>query len=107
MNQQNKIIQWLVNNKKGLIWGFIFGMFIAPILAALGILSSFFEMLRPVLIGPMDLISSLIPAKTMAATNFLEGFVVDLILPLGFNGLCYVLIGGIIQSFMRVIKKQN
>ena len=53
--------RWLIYNKKGLIIGFVFGAFIAPFLAVFGLVNSFFEVLRPLLIGPMDLIGSLIP----------------------------------------------
>ena len=58
---RNKITQWLLNNKIGLIIGFIFGAFIAPFLAVLGLGSVLFAALRPLLIGPMDFIGNFIP----------------------------------------------
>jgi len=105
MNTHNKIIQWVIDNKKGLIWGFVFGAFIAPIVAAFGILSSFFEMLRPVLIGPMDIIGNLIPLIKTGKDTYQMPVYYWIIAP-GFNGFCYTVFGGIIQSFMRIIRKK-
>ncbi len=53
--------EWFSNNKRGLIIGFVFGSLMAPFLAVLGLGIPLFEILRPFLIAPMDLIGSLIP----------------------------------------------
>ena len=103
---QNNIRQWLIDNKTGLIIGFIFGAFIAPFLAVFGLVSSFFEVLRPLLIGPMDFIGNLIP-NTQTAPNTYYAPAYKWILTLGFNGIFYAILGGIIQSIMRLIKKQR
>ena len=103
---QNNIKQWLIDSKIGLIIGFIFGAFIAPFLAALGLGSLFFEKLRLLLIGPMDFIGKLIPnVQTAPYTYHVPAYA--WILTLGFNGICYAILGGIIQSIMRLIKKNN
>lgn len=89
--KQNKFMQWLINNKKGLIIGFIFGI-VAPYLA---IVLAFFipggELLRPLLIGPMDMINV---------------YSIPQIISFVFNGVCYALLGGFIQSYRR-LKKQK
>ena len=103
---QNHIKQWLIDNKKGLILGFIFGAFIAPFLAVFGLVSSFLEVLRPLLIGPMDFIGNLIP-NVQTAPNTYYAPAYKWILTLGFNGICYAILGGIIQSIMRLIKTQK
>ena len=100
-----KIKQWLIYNRKGLIIGFLFGAFIAPLLTIFGLVFLFFEALRPLLIGPMDLMSSLIPdIKTAPNTYYVP--VYKWILTLGFNGIFYAILGGVVQSFIR-IKKQK
>ena len=97
------IKQWLIDNKRGLIIGFIFGALIAPFLASFGLVISFFEVLRPLLIGPMDVIGKLIPnVQTAPNTFYVPAY--KWILTLGFNGICYAIFGGIIQSIVRLIK---
>ena len=103
---QNNIKQWLIDYKIGLIVGFIFGAFIAPFLAVFGLVSSLFEILRPLLIGPMDLIGNLIP-NVQTAPNAYYAPAYKWILILGFNGICYAILGGIIQSIMRLIKTKK
>ena len=104
--QQNNIKQWLIDNKLGLIIGFIFGAFIAPLLAILGLASSFFEALRPLLIGPMDIIGKLIPdVQTAPNTFYVPAY--KWILTLGFNGICYAILGGLIQNTARLIKTKQ
>ncbi|PJB19008.1 hypothetical protein CO115_03445, partial [Candidatus Falkowbacteria bacterium CG_4_9_14_3_um_filter_36_9] len=103
-----------IKNKKGLILGFVFGAFIAPFLAVFGLVISFFELLRPLLIGPMDFVGNLIP-NIQTAPNTYYAPIYKWILTLGTNGVCYALvggiiqsfIGGIIQSFIRSRKEQN
>ncbi len=103
---QNKIKQWLIDNKKGLIIGFIFGALIAPFLAVFGLVISFFEALRPLLIGPMDLIGNLIPnVQTAPNTYYVPAY--KWILTLGFNGICYSIVGGIIQGIIRSKKTKK
>ena len=100
---RNKIKQWLTENKLGLIVGFIFGAFIAPFLAVFGLVISFFEVLRPLLIGPMDIIGTLISdVQTVPNTFYAPAY--KWILILGFNGICYAIVGGIIQNIIRLIK---
>lgn len=98
------IRQWFIDNKIGLIIGFIFGAFIAPFLAVFGLISSFFEALRPLFIGPMDLIGNLIP-NVQTGPNSYYVPVYKWILTLGFNGIVYAFIGGIVQSVVRLGKK--
>jgi len=94
---RNKITQWLLNNKIGLIIGFIFGAFIAPFLAVLGLGSVLFMNLRPLLIGPMDLIKNFIPnVQTGPHAYYVP--IYKWILALGFNGICYAVLAGIVQS---------
>jgi hypothetical protein len=94
-----KIEKWLNENRKGLILGFVFGAFIAPVLAILGMLT-FFEALRPLLIGPMDLLGNLIPNIQTAPNTYYAPFY-KWILTLGFNGIVYSALGGIIQSIFK------
>lgn len=96
--------RWLIRNKKGLIIGFVFGAFIAPFLAVFGLVSSFFEALRLLFIGPMDLIGNLIPNAQTGPNSYYVS-VYKWILTLGFNGVCYAFIGGIIQSVVQLMKK--
>jgi hypothetical protein len=100
---RNKITQLIIDHRKGLIIGFIFGAFIAPFLAIFGLISSFFEVLRPLLIGPMDIVGKFIPdIQTAPDTYYVP--VYKWVLTLGFNGVCYAIFGGIIQSILRLIK---
>ena len=103
---QNRIKEWFIDNKKGLIIGFIFGSFIAPFLAIFGLVSSFFEALRPLLIGPMDIIGNLIPnVQTAPNTFYVPAY--KWILTLGFNGICYAILGGLIQNIIKSIKTKQ
>ena len=103
---QNNIKEWLIDYKIGLITGFVFGAFIAPFLAIFGLLSSFFEILRPLLIGPMDFIGNLIPnVQIVPNTYYVPAY--KWILTLGFNGICYAVLGGIVQNIARLIKTKK
>ena len=99
-------MKWIINYKTGLIIGFIFGAVIAPFLAVFGLLISFFEMLRPLLIGPMDFVGNFIPNIQTAPNTFYIP-VYKWILTLGANGICYALIGGIIQSIIQSLKVKS
>lgn len=94
---------WFSANKLGLILGFIFGALIAPSLAVLGLVSHFFEALRPLLIGPFDLIQPLIPNIQIGPNTYYSPWY-KWVIDLGFNGVIYALVGGIIQSIIRSIK---
>ena len=103
---QNNIKKWIIGNKLGLIVGFIFGAFIAPFLAVFGLVISLFEVLRPLLIGPMDIIGNLIPnVQTAPNTFYVPAY--KWILTLGFNGICYAILGGLIQNITRLIKTKQ
>ena len=93
---RNKITQWLLNNKIGLIIGFIFGAFIAPFLAVLGLGSSLFAALRPLLIGPMDFIGNFI-SNVQTGPHSYYAPIYKWILTLGFNGICYAVLAGIVH----------
>ena len=97
---KNNIRQWFFSNKKGLIIGFIFGSVIAPFLASLGLGIALFEVLRLFLIAPMDLIGNLIPNVQVASNTFYVP-AYKWILALGFNGICYAVLGGIVEGFVR------
>ena len=101
MTQKN-IKNWFVTNNKGLILGFIFGALVAPFIASFGLVIYFIEILGPVLLGPMRLLVKLIPSIWQYPYSVYEW-----ILALGFNGICYALLGGIIQSIIRLIKTKN
>jgi len=98
--KKNNIKHWLSKNKKGLIIGFLIGAFVTPFLATLGLISIFFETIRPILIGPFDLVASQIPDVQIAPNTYAVP-AHKWILGLGFNGICYALVGGIIQSLTR------
>lgn len=101
---RSKVKQFLVNNKAGLILGFIFGALIAPFLVCLGLIIELPEILRPLLIGPMDFISNFIPnVQTGLDTYYVPMH--SWILEVGGNGICYAILGGIIQSFFRGVKR--
>ena len=101
---QSKVKQLLIDNKAGLILGFIFGAFIAPFLAILGLGIALFEVLRPLLIGPMDFIGNFIPnVQTGPHTYYVP--IHKWILTLGGNGVCYAILGGIIQSLFRDVNR--
>ena len=93
-------MKWFTNNKKGLILGFIFGAIITPFLTVLGLVIPFFGILRPLLIGPMDFIAGLIPNIQTAHDSFYAP-AYKWILALGFNGICFAVLGGIIQNIKR------
>lgn len=99
-------MKWIIKNKKGLILGFIFGAVIAPFLAVFGLVVSFFEMLRPLLIGPMDFVGNLIP-NIQTAPNIYYAPTYKWILTLGVNGIFYAIIGGIVQSLIQSLKEKN
>jgi hypothetical protein len=99
-------MKWIINNKTGLILGFIFGAVITPSLAVFGLISSFIEILRPLLIGPMDFVGNFIPNIQTAPNTFYIP-VYKWILTLGANGICYALIGGIIQSIIQSLKEKS
>ncbi len=99
-------MKWIINHKTGLILGFIFGAVVAPFLAVFGLVISFFEMLRPLLVGPMDFVGSFIPNIQTAPNTFYVP-VYKWILTLGSNGICYALIGGIIQSIIQSLKEKS
>ncbi len=86
--------------KKGLIIGFVLGVFVFPALSTLGLVSSFFESLRPLLIGPFDLIAGFIPDVQISADTFYVP-IYKWVLCLGFNGLCYAFLGALIQFFLK------
>ncbi|HLG24458.1 MAG TPA: hypothetical protein VI564_06030 [Candidatus Nanoarchaeia archaeon] len=87
-------------NRKGLLIGFIFGAIVAPFLATFGLILPFFEVIRPILIGPMDFMGHLIPNIQTAPDTFYAPWY-KWVLTLGFNGICYALLGGLIQAFTR------
>lgn len=55
------VLTWFAANRRGLILGLVFGLIVAPFLAMLGMVIAFFEVVRSLLVGPMDLIGSIIP----------------------------------------------
>jgi len=91
--------RWLLKYKRGLILGFVLGAFVFPALSTYGLISSFFESLRFLLIGPFDLIAGFIPDVQISAGTFYVP-VYKWFLTLGFNGLCYAFVGALIQ-FLR------
>ena len=93
-------------NKKGLIIGFIIGAIVAPFLASLGLIAHFFEIVRPLLIGPMDFMGTLIPNIQTAPDTFYAPWY-KWVLTLGFNGVCYSILGGLIQAFINSRKNQK
>ena len=106
--KNNTVVQWLLTNKTGLILGFIFGAFVAPFLSTLGLVIAFFESLKPLLIGPMRFVGSLIPDVQIGPDAF-QVPIYKWILALGFNGICYAILSVIIFSVVRGIgsKRQN
>ena len=94
------VLAWFIANGRGLILGLVVGVIVAPFLAMLGLAIAFFETVRPVLIGPMDLLGSIIPnVQTSPNSTYVPPY--KWILTLGFNGFCYALLGGIVQSVVR------
>ena len=92
--------KWLMKYKKGLIIGFLVGALVFPALATLGLISSFFEMLRPLLIGPFDLIAGFIPDVQVAPDTFSVP-IYKWVLCLGFNGVCYAFVGALVQFLWK------
>ncbi len=99
-------MKWFIDNKKGLIIGFIFGAFIAPFLAVFGLMISFFEMIRPLLIGPLDFVASFIPDIQIGPHAYTTP-IYKWILVLGANGICYAIFGGIVQYIIRLQKAKK
>lgn len=106
--KNNTVAQWLLANKTGLILGFIFGAFVAPFLSTLGLVVAFFESLKPLLIGPMRFVGSLIPDDQMGPYA-IQVPIYKWILTLGFNGICYAILSVIIFSVVRRLgsKRRN
>jgi hypothetical protein len=96
--------KWFVNNKKVLILGFLFGVFVAPFLAVLGIGIRLFEILRPVLIGPMDLIGHLIPDVQIGPNSYYVP-AYKWVVTLGFNGICYMVAIFLVYSAVKKLRK--
>ena len=92
--------KWLLKYQKSFIIGFVLGAFVFPALSTLGLVSSFFEMFRPLLIGPFDLIAGFIPDVQVSADTFYVP-VYKWILCLGFNGVCYAFVGALIQFLFK------
>ena len=90
---------WFVKNKKGLMWGFIVGVAIAPAISVFGLVSYFIEFLRPILIGPMDYVNYQLFPNSDNEWPFLLSFI--------FNGICYSIFFGFIQSIVKYIKTRN
>jgi hypothetical protein len=87
-------------NRFGLILGSVIGMIVAPFLAVLGLSIGFFQAVRPILVGPMDLMGSILPnIQTLPNSYYVPAY--KWILTLGFNGICYAVLGGIIQNVVR------
>jgi len=104
--KSNTTVQRLLSMKRGLILGFIIGVIVAPLLSTLGLMSPFFESLRPILIGPMLFVGRLIPDIQVAPNTF-EVPVYKWFLALGFNGLCYAIPTVIIFLAVRLIDSKR
>ena len=98
--KQQGVLTWLIANRRGLILGAVVGLIVAPLLAMLGLAIAFFEVVRPLLIGPMDLLGSIIPSVQTSPNSYYVPMY-KWILTLRFNGFCYAMLGGIIQSVVR------
>ncbi len=96
------IPSFFLRYKKGILLGLLFGAIVGPLLMTLGIISHFFELLRPLLTGPMDWIRQFIPDRQIAPNTF-EVPAYKWIIVLGFNGLCYALLGGLIQAGKKAL----
>jgi len=90
----------LIDYKRGIILGFIFGSIIAPAIAVFGLISPFIENMRPVLVGPMDFIASFIP-NTQIGPDTYYAPMYKWILVHGFNGIIYAIAGGLLQNILR------
>lgn len=104
--KNNTVVQWLAANKTALVVGFIFGAFVAPLLSSLGLGSSFFESLKPLLIGPMRFVGSFIP-DVQVGPNAYSVPIHKWILTLGFNGICYAITCAVIFSVVRGMKSKR
>lgn len=91
---------------RGLLFGFLFGAIVAPVLASLGILLPFFEMVRPWLVGPMDVLGRLIPDIQISSNAFLIPWY-KWVASLVFNGLCYALLGMIVQNVVWLLRRKK
>lgn len=94
------MFSFFLKYKKGLIIGFVLGALIFPALSTYGLISSFFEMLRPLLIGPFDFIAGFIPDVQISADTYSIP-IYKWVLTLGFNGLCYAFVGALVQFLFR------
>jgi uncharacterized membrane protein len=95
----NKIKPFVEKYRKGVIIGFLFGAVVAPALATLGLVSTFFEATRPVLIGPFDLLGSIIPNVQVSEDTYYVPFY-KWVITLLFNGIVYSIIGGFIHKII-------
>ncbi len=84
------------------IYGFLFGAFIAPFLSTLSLLFSFFEKIRFILIGPIDITNSIIPNIQTNNTYYIP--IYKWIISLGLNGLYWSLIFYTIYKLKTFIK---
>ena len=101
----NKIKPLVEKYKKGVIIGFLFGAVVAPLLATLGLISGFFEAIRYLLIGPFDLLGSIIPNVSIGETTYIPFY--KWILTLIFNGLVYAVIGGLIHALLKSLQSNS
>lgn len=92
--------------RSAVISGFVFGAFVAPLLAILSMISPYLEFLKPLLTGPMLLMGSLIP-NTQTGPHSFEVPVYKWIITLGFNGICYSILGVVILTAMRAMSHKR
>ncbi len=92
--------------KKGLITGFAIGAIVTPLISSLGIISHFFEILRPILVGPMDLIKDYFPDRQISPNTF-EVPIYKWVIILGFNGICYAILGAMVQCIAKKYTKDK
>jgi hypothetical protein len=100
------MIQQSQSNKKCLILGFLFGVLVAPILAALGMMSPYLEFFKPLFIGPMLLIGSFIPDISTGPNTF-EVPMYKWFVSLCFNGIFYAVVGVLIVSVIRKMRQKT
>ncbi len=94
------VLTWFTANRHGLILGLVVGVIAPPFLAMFGLVIASPEVVRPLLIGPFDLMGSFIPSVlTSPNSGYIPWY--KWILTLGFNGICYSMLGGIVQSVIR------
>lgn len=104
--KNNRIKQWLSNHRIGLGVGLVFGALVAPFLATLGLVIPAFEQMRPLLISPMDLIADLIPNVQTGPDSYAAPLY-KWILTLGFNGLCFAVLGGIVELLLKKLGRTS